>query len=109
MVSVEEVQEVAQAPSGHMRAPGDEEDYETPQRPLKRCKFEEDGEDEEEPDNSRRVKWDKGLQTTVYLDDTPPHPRRPKDDVIKKGCLASSAKVRVLDPIPDVRCHGLHC
>ena len=47
--------------------------------------------------NERRVKWNRGLATTLCFDDTPPNPRRaPGDAPVKKGCLAPSAKVNSL-------------
>lgn len=82
----------------HRRGPGDEEDYETPERterPSKRGRFEEDETADEETRQQKRVKWDRGLATTVFLSDTPPKPRRPpKEELTKKGCLANAAKVR---------------
>ena len=82
-------------PQRHPRAPGDEEDYVTPERPAKRTRMDDGVEDPEaETKNERRVKWNRGLATTVLLDDTPPTPKRPPNDVpVKKGCLAPSAKV----------------
>ena len=86
-------------PLRHRRGPGDESEYETPERPVrpvKRGRFE-DGDDVA---LDKRVKWDRGLHTTVYLDDTPPRPRRPTKDeeaaaaATRKGCLRASAKVR---------------
>lgn len=81
----------------HRRGPGDEEDYETPERPerpAKRTRME-DG-DATEAKAERRVKWDRGLSTTVILPDALPEPRRPPPDVVaKRGCLAPSAKVYI--------------
>lgn len=87
-------------PMRHRRAPGDEEEYETPQkpeRPAKRARFDGGEENEKEDEaHAKRVKWDKGLQTTVYLDDSPPKPRRNKGAVpAHKGCLTPAAKVRL--------------
>lgn len=81
-------------PTKHIRAPGDESDYETPEkseRPAKRSRFEDGAEDVAD----KRVKWDRGLQTTVTFDDTPPKPRKPpKGEALnRKGCLAPTAKV----------------
>lgn len=80
----------------HRRGPGEEEDYETPQRPerpMKRGRFEEEEEGREE----KRVKWDRGLATTVWLDDSPPKSRRtPREELTKKGCLTPAAKVSLL-------------
>ncbi|KAI0646987.1 hypothetical protein C8Q79DRAFT_1118069 [Trametes meyenii] len=96
------------APLRHRRGPGDEEDYETPprpERPTKRARVE--GEDAdgggEDAVQERRVKWDKGLHTMVYLDDSPPKPRRNKDAVpTYKGCLTPAAKALRLDTLGNV-------
>ncbi|KAI0928744.1 hypothetical protein AcW2_004654 [Taiwanofungus camphoratus] len=89
-------------PLRHRRGPGEEEDYETPQqpeRPLKRGRLDEDVDAKDE----KRVKWDRGLQTTVYLDDSPPKPRNPtKASAIMKGCLAQTAKTLRLDTLGNV-------
>jgi hypothetical protein len=81
-------------PGRHRRGPGDEEDYETPERHAKRTRLdvpETEGSDEK---NERRVKWHHGLATMVYLDDAVPNPKRaPSDAPTKKGCLAPAAKV----------------
>lgn len=87
-------------PLRHRRAPGDEEDYETPprpERPAKRGRFDEGIETRE----GKRVKWDRGLATTVYIDSSPPKPRRPKD-VATRGCLAAAAKTLRLDTLGNV-------
>lgn len=93
VISERDIPEEPEVPFRHRRAPGDEEDYvtpEKPERPHKRGRFE-DGVEEQD---DKRVKWDRGLQTTVYIDDTPPRPRRPpKEDGVRKGCLAVSSKV----------------
>lgn len=81
------------APPRHRRGPGEDEDYETPprlERPLKRGRFE-DGEAHLVSD--KRVKWDRGLSTTVYLDDSPPKPSRSQQDINQRGCLTPAAKV----------------
>ncbi|KAH9951340.1 hypothetical protein B0H21DRAFT_277999 [Amylocystis lapponica] len=86
-------------PTRHRRGPGDEEDYETPDRPPKRGRFEggmgaRDG---------KRVKWDRGLATTVYFDDPPSTPQRPpRAEVVKKGCLTPAAKTLRLDTLGNV-------
>ena len=90
-------------PAKHRRGPGDEEDYETPprpERPTKRGRFDEGVEDAgkergaEVPE--KRVKWDRGLHTTVYLEDTPPKPKWTKAVPSQKSCLAAAAKVWIL-------------
>ncbi|OCH95544.1 hypothetical protein OBBRIDRAFT_745235 [Obba rivulosa] len=85
-------------PLHHQRGPGDEEDYVTPEKPAKRERSE-DGAKREE----KRVKWDRGLATTVWLDDSPPKPKRaPKDELTRKGCLATAAKSLRLDTLGNV-------
>jgi hypothetical protein len=75
----------------HRRGPGDEEDYESPDKP-ERTKRAVGGEDE--PGEEKRVKWDRGLFSTIYLEDVHPRTRaRPHDGLIKKGCLARTGKV----------------
>ena len=75
----------------HRRGPGDEEDYETPdksERPTKRPRP-----DEEAVADKKRVKWDRGLSTAIFVDDVQPRTRsRPNKDIIMKGCLAKTAK-----------------
>lgn len=90
--------------SKHTRGAGEDEDYETPERPerpLKRGRFEEGGHGDDaglsngEDRLEKRVKWDRGLAKTFFLTGTPPNPRRPpKEELTKKGCLATKAKVR---------------
>ena len=78
----------------HRRGPGDEEDYETPER-LDRHKtnlFVEADNHDGEPE--RRVKWDRGLFTTVYIDEVKLGTRQPlKENISLKGILAPTAKV----------------
>ena len=75
----------------HQRGPGDQEDYETPDKPPKRTRLDEDDDMAVE---KKRVKWDRGLSTMIYLEDVQPRGRaRPKEIPIKKGCLAKTAKV----------------
>ena len=82
-------------PVRHRRGPGDEEDYETPprpERPFKRERLEHAIEIRDD----KRVKWDRGLTTTAYLDEISPKPKKPaSSDATKKGCLAPTAKVRM--------------
>jgi hypothetical protein len=80
----------------HRRGPGDEEDYETPDRSSKRLRFgeEEQGARGEQGErDKKRVKWDRGLSKTIFLDELRPGERARPVDVIKKGCLAPAAKV----------------
>jgi hypothetical protein len=75
----------------HRRGPGDEEDYETPDRPAKRSRYDEDGGMAEK----KQVKWDRGLSTAIFLEEVHPRTRhRPKEDLVMKGCLAKTSKVR---------------
>ncbi|KAJ7449789.1 hypothetical protein FB451DRAFT_1052753 [Mycena latifolia] len=85
----------------HRRGPGDEEDYETPKvgRPAKRARSG-SASGEEGQAEKKRVKWHRGLSTTVFLDEVEPRTRaRPKENVVKKGCLAPTAKALRLDPL----------
>jgi len=76
----------------HRRGPGDEEDYETPKSGRT---F--DADDNDDKVLRRRVKWDRGLFTTVYLDEVDLGGRRPaKENIATKGCLAPTAKVSIL-------------
>ena len=79
--------------ASNRRDPGDEEEYETPekQRSVKRLRFGEDAEEQTRP--TKQVKWHRGLSTAVNLDDIHPQPRPRSNHVIAKGCLAPSAKV----------------
>jgi len=79
----------------HQRGPGDEEDYETPERldQHKKAKLFV-GADDQDGEPERRVKWDRGLFTTVYLDEVKPGTRQPlKENRSLKGILAPTAKV----------------
>lgn len=77
----------------HRRGAGEDEDYKTPERQLKRLKLTDDP-DPEEMKEGRRVKWDRGLFTAVYIDDvhlgTRPVSKAPAS---RKGCLAFTSKV----------------
>lgn len=81
----------------HQRGAGDEEDYVTPERPLrhlKRMRLFGDPEDEEPEPPKRRVKWDRGLFTTVYLDEVQLGSRQTtKENMSLRGILAPTAKV----------------
>lgn len=89
----------------HRRGPGEVEDYETPvrsDRPVKRLRFGEGPQQDEERDR-KRVKWHHGLSTEIYLDEL--HPRShswTKDFVIEKGCLAPTSKNLRLDMLGNV-------
>jgi hypothetical protein len=72
------------APYGHLRGPGDEEDYETPTRIANAT--------------GKRVKWDRGLGTSVFLDEIVPQGalryREGIKTVPEKGCLVFDSNVR---------------
>ena len=64
-------------------APGDEEDFVTPIRPN---------------NAGKRVKWDRGLETAIYLDEIELQPGRRKiaEKVVpSKGCLVIDPEVRL--------------
>ncbi|CAL1704786.1 unnamed protein product [Somion occarium] len=93
----------------YRRGPGEDEDYETPprpDRPVKRGRFEEEDVQKKEEDalkDEKRVKWDRGLATTVYLRETPPKPARThREETAKPGCLAPTAKTLRLDHLGNV-------
>ncbi|KAI6109176.1 hypothetical protein EDD16DRAFT_47430 [Pisolithus croceorrhizus] len=91
-------------PTRHARAPGDEEDYETPERlsPIKRPPFgEEDNDEQVRP--TKQVKWCYGLATTAYVDDVDPKPRFQRLDSHAKGCLAPSSKSIHLDTLGNIK------
>ncbi|KAH8117407.1 hypothetical protein DFH11DRAFT_1574835 [Phellopilus nigrolimitatus] len=72
-------------PAKHRRGAGEDEDFVTPVR----------------PDNGRkRVKWDRGLESSVYLDEIELQPRRHQSEecplVPRKGCLISMPNVSLL-------------
>ncbi|KAI6036601.1 hypothetical protein BKA83DRAFT_4165227 [Pisolithus microcarpus] len=88
----------------HVRAPGDEEDYETPERlsPIKRPRFgEEDNDEQVRP--TKQVKWCCGLGTTAFVDDVDPKPRFQRLDSHAKGCLAPSSKSIHLDTLGNIK------
>lgn len=80
----------------HQRGAGEDEDYETPHRAFKRMKLTENGAEEVEEVEKRRVKWDRGLFSVTFLDEVKvgerPH-RGVKALADLKGCLAPTAKV----------------
>ncbi|KAJ7172495.1 hypothetical protein C8R46DRAFT_894571 [Mycena filopes] len=90
--------DVDSSPLRHRRGAGEEEDYETPRakRPRSGSMSGDDGLGE----NKKRVKWDRGLSTTVFLDEVEPRTKaRPKENMLMKGCLAPTAKALRLDPL----------
>ncbi|KAG6877705.1 hypothetical protein C0993_004800 [Termitomyces sp. T159_Od127] len=91
------------SPKKHQRGPGDEEEYKTPVRKLKRLKLVDDDDKEESVENERRVKWDRGLFTTISLDQVKLGTRRPPmEDIVVKGCLAPAAKTLPLDNLGNL-------
>jgi hypothetical protein len=93
-------------PLRHRRGPGDEEDYETPEkieRPEKRVRIREDeaGERGEEVE-AKTVRWDRGLYTKIYFDDLPlqsrTHDKQQTPAPCTRGVLAGSAKVTTQTP-----------
>jgi len=70
-------------------------------RPLKRPRSGEKTEEyQEEIQGKKRVKWDRGLYSEIFLDEIEVKPKkRPKEDIIKKGCLAPTAKALRLDTL----------
>ncbi|VDB82971.1 unnamed protein product [Peniophora sp. CBMAI 1063] len=101
-------EEQSWAAERHRLGAGDDEEYVTPEkaRPAKRLKF--DGTDSNEAaqvnvKRERRVRWDKGLFSTFYFDDTPGPlvlPSRAASAATfpkPKGGLAGSARALRLD------------
>jgi len=88
-------------PAKHRRGPGDESDYETPERHKKaKLLVEADDQDDE---LERRVKWDRGLFTSVYLDEVKLGTRQPlKENRSLKGILAPTAKALRLDTLGNL-------
>ena len=80
-------------PLRHRMGPGEEEEYITPpriERPFKRGRLE----DGPEVIDEKRVKWDRGLSTTVYFDPSSPKPAKSStEEINKKGCLTPATKV----------------
>ncbi|KAG6850228.1 hypothetical protein H0H93_016075 [Arthromyces matolae] len=89
-------------PKRHKLGPGDEEVYKTPMRKLKRLKLVDD-DVEDSVEDERRVKWDRGLFTTISLDEVKVGTRPPpKDNMATKGCLATAAKALPLDNLGNL-------
>ncbi|KAJ6502569.1 hypothetical protein C8R45DRAFT_818891 [Mycena sanguinolenta] len=86
----------------HRWGPGDEEEYQTPQvNGAKRGRAGSMNEDEQV--EKKRVKWDRGLATAVFLDEVEPRPEaRPKENIVTKGCLAPTAKAIQLDSLGNL-------
>ncbi|KAG5353930.1 hypothetical protein C0989_011418 [Termitomyces sp. Mn162] len=96
-------QSASPSPKTHKRGSGDEEEYRTPVRKLKRLKLVDDDGREESVENERRVKWDRGLFTTISLDQVKLGTRRPpRENIVTKGCLAPAAKTLPLDNLGNL-------
>jgi len=82
--------------SRHRRGAGEEEDYESPERPVRPSKrLKADGSEEVEMAmvKERRVQWDRLLFTAVFIDEIPEKPQQPPEPKLGKGCLSQTAKV----------------
>lgn len=78
----------------HKRGPGDDEDYFTPVCSSKRPRLDEGVDDGKE---KKRVKWDRGLSSSIFLDQLQLGLHtKPKENIVVKGCLAPTAKVTTL-------------
>ncbi|KAE9400794.1 hypothetical protein BT96DRAFT_857078, partial [Gymnopus androsaceus JB14] len=91
----------------HVWGPGDEEDYETPLRPMKRLRIDDVADDQGQAEaeaEEKRVKWDRGLYSQIYLDEIQPRSTHARiaQESIKKGCLAPTAKARTLDTLGNL-------
>jgi len=106
-------------PIRHRRGPGDEGDYESPERIKRSEKRARAGETGEPGEGARAksVRWDRGLFTTIYFDDLPLQSRvrdRPQAPVTcARGALADSAKVtahvfQAMGTLADVTMQALH-
>ncbi|KAF8902106.1 hypothetical protein CPB84DRAFT_1846516 [Gymnopilus junonius] len=91
----------------HRRGAGDEDDYVTPDRPafnIKPMRFGDDDMQGVEEQPKRRVKWDRGLFTTVYLDEVKLGSRQTlKENRSLKGILAPTAKALRLDTLGNLQ------
>jgi len=91
------------SPIRHTRGAGEEDDYETPNRhktvkPIRL--FGPSGEATDAVQIRRRVKWDRGLFTTVYLDEVKLGTRQTsKENRALKSILAPTAKALRLDTL----------
>ena len=90
----------AEPPPRHQRGAGEDDDYETPERhhrDKKRTRLFDDVDimdTSESVEPKRRVKWDRGLFTTVYIDEVKLGSRETlKENRSLKGILAPTAKV----------------
>ena len=87
-------------PLRHRRGPGDEEQYETPERERPRTNARIDDADKPgEEVEAKTVRWDRGLFKMIYFDDLPLQSQtREKSQTPvtqNRGALAKSAKVKI--------------
>jgi hypothetical protein len=87
-------------PQKHRRGPGDEEDYETPQRIIEPLRLE--GVDRTVKP-VKQVKWHRGLSTAAYLDEVDPQPKSLPKNVVVQGCLAPTSKVGIIAWLSSMR------
>ena len=85
-------------PLRHRRGPGDEEQYESPERERQRTRARiGDADKPGEEDGAKTVRWDRGLFTTIYFDDLPLQSQTREQSQTPvtqtRGALARSAKV----------------
>lgn len=95
----------------HQRGAGEDDDYETPERHHRHKKrtrlFDDidimDTSESESTEPKRRVKWDRGLFTTVYIDEVKLGSRETlKENRSLKGILAPTAKALRLDTLGNL-------
>lgn len=90
-------------PETHTRGAGEDEDYKTPDRAFRRMKLTESGMREVESQEKRRVKWDRGLFTVVFIDEVKLGSRQvSKENRPEKGCLAPAVKALRLDTLGNL-------
>ena len=104
-------------PLRHRRGPGDEEQYESPERERPRTKARIDDTNKSGEENeAKTVRWDRGLFTTIYFDDLPLQSQtRDKSQTPvthTRGALAKSAKVEIQAypsnrVLTDIECPGI--
>ncbi|KAK0459708.1 uncharacterized protein EV420DRAFT_1675421 [Desarmillaria tabescens] len=84
----------------HRRGPGEEEDYETPiRRPPEKAQFAGEAYAREK----KHVKWDRGLSTAIFVDEIKlQNINPPKENDVKKSCLAPTAKAIPLDTLGNL-------
>lgn len=82
--------------NGHRRGAGEDENYKTPERQLKRLRLTDDP-DPSETREGRRVKWDKSLFEAVFINEVQLGTRPlSKNPASRQGCLALASKVNYL-------------